>query len=429
MKNTELLQAIGAVDDRWLLDMDKALARKVKPKRRRKLGRTLLLTAAIMALMGVTAYAAGFLGLDALRRPEAEAYKFVKTEEGKVEAVENPDGAVLSLSQPQTAPEDMDTATREKLENNQKAWAEWQAWKKGHPFEMPAVFNPPEDSDFNTWDEGEDGSVTMAFYQIPEELDQETLDAAVEQEDYSAFTLLETRVATKEEFDQLQVWMEAVNKGVDGYDFNYGVHTQEQADALEQIAKDYGLALRRKRTVTYGGGKEYIAVYGVPEYMSEEDFLKNGSGKASAADQLKQLAENTAHGAIFRQNPDYIDHLYYFNENSFGLNGAFKLNDRPVSIYLYDSQYATLSSGMEISETVEDVASYSTRTHTAPDGTEVTILSSTGTDLWGRPASAYLYVYLPDSFLVMSMSSESDAPLTETEIDQMADSIAYTEIH
>ena len=116
MKNTELLQAIGAVDDRWLLDLDRAMARKVKP--RRKLGKTLLLTAAIMALLGATAYAAGFLGLDALRRPEAEAYKFVKTEEGKVEAVENPDGAVLSLSQPQSVPEDMDAATREKLENN-----------------------------------------------------------------------------------------------------------------------------------------------------------------------------------------------------------------------------------------------------------------------------------------------------------------------
>ena len=47
MKNTELLQAIGAVDDRWLLDLDRAMAHKVKP--RRKLGKTLQLTAAIMA--------------------------------------------------------------------------------------------------------------------------------------------------------------------------------------------------------------------------------------------------------------------------------------------------------------------------------------------------------------------------------------------
>ena len=29
----------------------------------------------------------------------------------------------------------------------------------------------------------------------------------------------------------------------------------------------------------------------------------------------------------------------------------------------------------------------------------------------------------------MSMSSWTDAPLTDAEIDQMADSIAYTEIH
>ena len=428
MKNTELLQAIGAVDDRWLLDLDRAMARKVKP--RRKLGKTLLLTAAVMALLGATAYAAGFLGLDALRRPEAEAYKFVKTEEGKVEAVENPDGAVLSLSQPQSVPEDMDAAAREKLENNQKAWAEWKAWKAEHPFEMPAVFDPPENTSFNTEDENEDGSVTLRFYNIPEDVDADTGWAAAEKGDYSLFTLLETRTASKEEVEQFHQWVDVMSRDFEGYDYNYGIHTQEQAEALEQIAGNYGLNLRRSQTVSYGGGKEYIAVYGVPEYMSEEDFLKSGGDRTkSTADQLQKLADSTAHGAIFRQNPDYIDHLYYFNENSFGLYGAFKLNERPVEIYLYDSQYATLSSGMEISETVEDVASYEARTHTAPDGTEVTILQSDGANLWGRPASAYLYVYLPDSFLVMSMSSMTDAPLTDAEIDQMADSIAYTEIH
>ena len=64
MKNTELLEAIGGVDARWLEDVERAMAEKAKPHRRtKKLGRTLLLAAALTVLFGVTAYASDWFGL------------------------------------------------------------------------------------------------------------------------------------------------------------------------------------------------------------------------------------------------------------------------------------------------------------------------------------------------------------------------------
>ena len=60
MKNTELLEAIGGVDARWLTDVEQAMEGRAKPRRKaKKLGRTLLLAAALTALLGVSAYASG----------------------------------------------------------------------------------------------------------------------------------------------------------------------------------------------------------------------------------------------------------------------------------------------------------------------------------------------------------------------------------
>ena len=64
MKNTELLEAIGGVDARWLTDVEQAMEGRAKPRRKaKKLGRTLLLAAALTALLGVSAYASGWFGL------------------------------------------------------------------------------------------------------------------------------------------------------------------------------------------------------------------------------------------------------------------------------------------------------------------------------------------------------------------------------
>lgn len=61
----DLLYALDAAEDRWLLDAERALSLSAPApvKQTRKFGRVLLLAAVIASLMTLTAYAAGWLGL------------------------------------------------------------------------------------------------------------------------------------------------------------------------------------------------------------------------------------------------------------------------------------------------------------------------------------------------------------------------------
>ncbi|MBQ9721118.1 MAG: hypothetical protein IJV64_10550 [Oscillospiraceae bacterium] len=58
-----LFDAIGDMDDRFVMETDAALYPQVRVKPRRRLGRTLLLVAALSALFAATAYATHFFGL------------------------------------------------------------------------------------------------------------------------------------------------------------------------------------------------------------------------------------------------------------------------------------------------------------------------------------------------------------------------------
>ena len=86
MKNSEFLfENMGQIPDRFVLEADAALGLSGKSAHRssHKAWRTVLIAAVIAALMGVTAYAAGFLGLKERVAPigEAEVYVTVEDEE------------------------------------------------------------------------------------------------------------------------------------------------------------------------------------------------------------------------------------------------------------------------------------------------------------------------------------------------------------
>ena len=81
MKNTELLEAIGSVDERWLQDVEQAMTVGTAPRRRtKKTGRALLLAAALTALLGVTAYASAWFGLSARLIETENPYRTEETE-------------------------------------------------------------------------------------------------------------------------------------------------------------------------------------------------------------------------------------------------------------------------------------------------------------------------------------------------------------
>ncbi len=400
---------------------------KTSPVHRKKLGRILLIAAVISTLLAVTAYATDFLGLRALRVEGRRARMMVEQENGAVEWVENPAGAVVSITQPQDLPEGTPPEVREKVENSRAAWEEWQVWHKENGLCWPEVYDGPEGTSFSDEEEQEDGSFIVRFYAFPDNPPDPGVSMAhMEQGDYSDFILLDERVATKEEHEQNLYAMDAISMGYKGYDYKYGVNTKEEADKLEEIAAGYGLDLRRTQTTTFGSHADYLKVYDLPEGMDRETWLSLDYNSSSTAEQLERLSAGTSCGEVFRTLPDYIDHLYYFQEGSFGISGATRLNGRTVSFYLYNSRYGTLSNGLEVLNEIQDVSAYSARTHQAPDGTEVTILTGAAQNSLGAPDTVYLYTYLEDSFVAMTL--DSDTALTEAEIDGFADSVSFASI-
>ena len=91
---------------------------------------------------------------------------------------------------------------------------------------------------------------------------------------------------------------------------------------------------------------------------------------------------------------------------------------RRLNCYGYNSVYTTLSSGREVLTRIQDPAKLQTRTHTAPDGTELTVLQG--------EKEAFLYVYLNDSFFEEHITC--DSPLSDADVDLAADALIYANI-
>ena len=134
---------------------------------------------------------------------------------------------------------------------------------------------------------------------------------------------------------------------------------------------------------------------------------------------VERIREVGCHGDLFRETPAGFDKLYYFDEGTFGVSYYVNLpSGERVSCYAYNSVYSTLSSGREIVSRIADPAALQTRTHTAPDGTELTILRG--------GEQVFLYTYLEGSFLEEEISGAAD--LSDADVDYIADFLLYQNI-
>ena len=118
--------------------------------------------------------------------------------------------------------------------------------------------------------------------------------------------------------------------------------------------------------------------------------------------------------------PTGYDKFYYYDEGTFAVSffTTEELSNLGTSCYLYNSPYGTLSSGTEIFDGVKDIASFSERTHTTPDGTVLTVLEN-GTDM-------FAYVYLENSFVTLRIYQEDG--LSEAEVDAILDMVDFSTI-
>ncbi len=166
---------------------------------------TFALAAVLLLGLGVVAYAAGWIGPRAIVREEI------------------PEGGVVSLTQPQETPEDLDTAIEDGLATSRTAWAEWEEWLQREP-ELPEVFTKPEGALSRDIEENEDGTYTVTFM--------------------GNEGVIDTRIATQEELDAYVAAYEHEEGFVSKYDFNYGCTSAAAEAKLEDIAAKYGLRLR-----------------------------------------------------------------------------------------------------------------------------------------------------------------------------------------
>ena len=213
---------------------------------------------------------------------------------------------------------------------------------------------------------------------------------------------IERRVVSGEDYAQFEAYWEMRAKGFSGYDFNYHVYTQEMADKLEEIAVKHGLKLRHEMSLMWQNIGEVDNGYEREEITAAVDQICAG-GKS-----------------FFRTEPTGYDKFYFYDEGTFAVSffTTDELSNLGTSCYLYNSPYGTLSSGTEIFDGVKDIASFSERTHTTPDGTVLTVLEN-GTDM-------FAYVYLENSFVTLHIVQLKG--LSEAEVDAILDMVDFSTI-
>ncbi len=376
--------------------------------------RILLIAAVLTCIFTVTASATDLLGLRAIQLP---------TPPGASESeapVESRIPALVSVTQPQAIPEDLDPAVAEKVKNARAAWKEWREWKTSDPEQPrePAVFSPPEGSDSSVYEENEDGSCTIRFYSYDQAVEKENENGEL----YLDFgEALETRVASAEDMAALEAFQAYVNTSYGDYDFHYDVHSAREADKLEEIAAKYHLNLRKdlhllwsKETVEESDAA-WNAEHGSDFHTDTSDprFLTN-------AELCERIQEVGCRGKLFTETPRGFDKLYYFDEGTFAVGYYVNLpsTGETVHCYGYNSVYATLSSGREIVSQIAEPEKLSVRTHTAPDGTALTILRG--------EQQVFLYAYLDNSFFEEEITSAG--PLSDADVDYLADFLLYQNI-
>lgn len=382
MKHYDWDNILQYVDDELLAQaLAPVKSRKAQGKPGKKLYRTLLIAAVIASFMVTAAFAAGLLDFRALLLEDTVEW-------------DGQELSQISLTQPQAVPEETESAgtqenalkdtegLEEKLAASKAAWAEWQDYRY-NGIDLPEAFSfVKEKSCGLEFTENDDGSVTVEIIDNGE----------------SEFVTV-----SAEEYEQFEAWANRQSGSSYGdYDFNYQVYSQEDADKLEEIAAKYGLKLRKSQQLMWSSETTG---------MSGDKFLTN-----------QQLAEKTSEmgcsGNIFYETPVGFDKVYWFDEGTFCVSYYVDLpsSGERVTCYGYNSMYSTLSSGKEVINWEEDIDSFAQRSHTAPDGTELTILSN--------GINAYIYVYLENSFFAMHIRSEKG--ITEEDVNYIADGLNYS---
>lgn len=384
MNRKTISEALGGIDEAYIIEAlsgradlprkeNETMNKKVHPFRPARVA----IIAAVLALVlavSVGAYAADLFGFRAL------------VMDGKT-SIDNPAENVLSLTQPQNVPEDMEGAISDKLAASGAAWAEWSEYKAANLAELTlpeAYAKTPDNTRFTDFEVHEDGSCTVVYY------DENN-------------SVIDTLELSAEEYDALCAYDDVMTAGtIPGYDFNYNVRNQTEADKLEEIAAKYGLKLR---------GEVNVAWSSETTGHTGDNFYTNAELTELTATEMGNS------GNIFTEVPVGFDKVYWFDEGTFCVSYYVCLpsSGEEVTCYGYNSMYATLSSGNEVVTSVSE-KEFTSRQYTAADGTVLTILEN------GR--EAYIYAFLENSFFAEHIGTAES--MTQEDVNYVADYLIYS---
>lgn len=375
-------------------------------KHRRKTLRRSALIAAIVALLaalGAAAYATDLFGLRAMAMDPTDnpVYEFAEQTDGSVQRTVNPEARRISLTQPQEVPDYMPEEVKRAVENSRLAWAEWEEYRASLPDTTPAfMLNLPDGLAAIDTDYSDDGTCTITLYGYVD----------------GELAPIETHSAPSEEVKAWEDHLLLAAQGFGKYDYFYFARDAAGEVKLEEIAAKYGLALRGRSTQLGSSDtmKAFAEEFG-REYTPLDMDIPNK--------ELTQfISDNFCTGDFFREPPSGYDKVYYYDEGTFAVSFYFDgvtASDRTNDVYLYNSPYTTLSSGMEMYEIADAPDELYAREHTAPDGTVITVLAD-GNEI-------YAYAFLEKSYVTMRLYLPDGA--SDEDIDAALDRVNYSVIN
>lgn len=386
MKRETISQALNGIDERYIDEaaVFRPAARQNSPERSAgvKIKRimTIALAAALILALGAAAYASDIFGIKTMVK-NSEIPANIQTEYTDI-----------SLSQPQAVEDTVDAAIKEKIDNSAKAWAEWEDWKQENGYSFPDALKAPEGYVEIAIEDNGDGTYTDVFLKV---IDDEGNPIENPEEE-------ERRLLSAEDYENFMKYYAEQRMPYGDYDFNYDACSAEEAEKLESIAASYGLNLRRGSTSVYQDYGEN------PDFNTREEIIEKINGICAGGK------------SFFRTKPFGFDKFYFYDEGSFGISYAVEETLwQGTTVYIYNSPYSTLSSGDEVSGALlNDISTFTTRSHITPDGTELTVMQSGG--------EVYAYVYLENSYLALHVHSFDG--LTDAEADAVLDMVDYSTI-
>lgn len=386
MKRETISQALNGIDERYIDEaaVFRPAARQNSPERSAgvKIKRimTIALAAALILALGAAAYASDIFGLKTMVK-DREIPANIQTEYTDI-----------SLSQPQAVEDTVDAAIKEKVDNSARAWAEWEDWKQENGYSFPDALKAPEGYVEIAIEDNGDGTYTDVFLKV---IDDEGNPIENPEEE-------ERRLLSAEDYENFMKYYAEQRMPYGDYDFNYDACSAEEAEKLESIAASYGLNLRRGSTSVYQDYGEN------PDFNTREEIIEKINGICAGGK------------SFFRTKPFGFDKFYFYDEGSFGISYAVEETLwQGTTVYIYNSPYSTLSSGDEVSGALlNDISTFTTRSHITPDGTELTVMQSGG--------EVYAYVYLENSYLALHVHSFDG--LTDAEADAVLDMVDYSTI-